>query len=567
MGGRDEDGRGAETSIAELDRRRRIRNAFPLATGLSGVAFATAVSLFFAKADMGVVLVSAAASAAFAGCAFVGRKGESALTAPLVNALLAVLLFAGVAVNRQIGPGPAFVGFSLFVAAATFTLRGVILGGVVGAITISGMAFVSWEEPQLAVKPAMALAYGLSLCCVTTLLSVVQAINSRRALAQVVEREQRARAAEERAHESEARYRLTTDNMSDLIALLDDRGRVLYASPSFERILGVLPSDLMERLRLDVMHPEDAPRAAADFADALLRGKASGTYRCRDKKGRERWIEGVYDALPSGDRRLVAVAARDVTENRALAAQLQQAQKMDALGRMAAAVAHDFNNLLTVIRSAITIALWDLAKSTTGHGALLQAEQATIGAAALTSRLLAFSRGAVVASEVIEARQALTGLLELLPRALGSTIELDVRIDPDLPPIVAAPVQLEQVLLNLAINARDAMPNGGRLSVVARTRHLAEGEEIDCRPGEWLEVDVKDTGSGLTEDAKEHLFEPFFTTKPVGKGTGLGLPTCYGIVRQLGGNIRATSAPGQGTTFTVLLPRATRPVEVARAGE
>jgi signal transduction histidine kinase len=181
--------------------------------------------------------------------------------------------------------------------------------------------------------------------------------------------------------------------------------------------------------------------------------------------------------------------------------------------------------------------------------------------------LLAFSRGAVVAREMIEARQALTGLLDLLPRALGSTIELDVRIDPDLPPIVAAPVQLEQVLLNLAINARDAMPNGGKLSVVARRRHLAEGEEIDCQPGEWLEVDVKDTGSGLTEDAKEHLFEPFFTTKAVGKGTGLGLSTCYGIVRQLGGNIRATSAPGQGTTFTVLLPRATSPVEVARAGE
>ena len=145
---------------------------------------------------------------------------------------------------------------------------------------------------------------------------------------------------------------------------------------------------------------------------------------------------------------------------------------------------------------------------------------------------------------------------ELLPRELGSTIELDVRLEPDLPPIIAAPVQLEQILLNLAINARDAMPDGGKVSVVARSRQLAEGEERDCRPGEWLELDVKDTGSGLTDDAKAHLFEPFFTTKPPGKGTGLGLSTCYGIVRQLGGSIRAASLPGQGTTFKVLLPRA-----------
>jgi two-component system cell cycle sensor histidine kinase/response regulator CckA len=329
----------------------------------------------------------------------------------------------------------------------------------------------------------------------------------------------------------------------------------------------VSPDELRKHMRLDVMHPEDAPRAIADFADALALGKASGTYRCRDTKGREHWIEGVYDAVPSGNRRLVAVAARDVTENRALAAQLQQAQKMDALGRMAAAVAHDFNNLLTVIRSAITIALWDLPEPTSGRGALLQAEQATIGAAALTSRLLAFSRRAVVALEVIDTHQALSGLSDLLLRVLGPDIEFYVHLEPDLPPIVAAPVQLEQILLNLAINARDAMPKGGKLSVLARSRQLGEAEESDCRPGEWLEVDVKDTGSGMSDDVKEHLFEPFFTTKPVGKGTGLGLSTCYGIVRQLGGNIRAVSALGEGTTFTVLLPRAAASVDAVRVGE
>ena len=512
--------------------------------------------LLLAHVDTRVVVVTAAASAAFGACAVVGRKRDSVVAAPLLNALLAGVLFAGVTVNRQIGPGPAFVGFSLFAVAATLTLRGVILGGIVGAASIIGMALVAWDEPQLAVKPPSALAYGLSLCFVTTILSVVQAINTRRALAQVVERERRAVAAEARAQESESRYRLTTDNMSDLIALLDHSGRFLYASPSFDRILGVSPDELLKQPRPDLMHPEDTTHAVAHFADALVTGKARGTYRFRDRDGHERWIETVYDAVPRGDQTLVVIAARDVTD-RALAAQLQQAQKMDALGRMAAAVAHDFNNLLTVIRSAITIAMWESGESDSPtRAALLHAEQATMGAAALTARLLAFSRRSVVDLEVVDAHKALSGLTDLLPRALGSGIELDVKLGPDLPPIVAAPVQLEQILLNLAINARDAMPGGGKISVVARSRHLAEGEETDCRPGEWLELDVSDTGSGLTDDAKAHLFEPFFTTKPPGEGTGLGLSTCYGIVRQLGGSIRVASAPGEGTTFTVLLPRA-----------
>jgi PAS domain S-box-containing protein len=551
-------GGGAHTSarIGELDGRRRARNAYALAIALSVATGATAILLLLAHVDRSVVGVTAAASVAFTGCALVGRRGESAATAPLLNVILGAVLFAGVAVNRQIGPGPAFVGFSLFTAAATLPLRGVVLAGIAGALSIVGMALLAWNEPQVALQPPSALAYGLSLCFVTTVLSVVQTLNTRRALAQVVERERRAVAAEARAQESESRYRLTTDNMSDLIALLDEQGRFLFASPSFQRILGVSPEELLRRPRPDLMHPEDLLHAIADFARALESGKARGTYRFRDKDGRERWIESLYDAVPGEGRTLVAVAARDVTENRVLTAQLQQAQKMDALGRMAAGVAHDFNNLLTVIRSAITLALWELPESNPNRAALVQAEQATVGAAALTSRLLAFSRGAVVSLEVVDVHRALRGLTDLLPRALGSGIELDVQLEPDLPPIVAAPVQLEQILLNLAINARDAMPDGGRVSVVARSRRLTEGEEADCRPGEWLELDVRDTGSGLTDDARAHLFEPFFTTKPPGQGTGLGLSTCYGIVRQLGGSIRAASAPGEGTTFTVLLPRA-----------
>ena len=546
----------AAAGVEELDRRRRSGNARSLAVGLSVAAAVMAPSMQLAHIDGRVEAVTLGAAALFAGCAILAGRGRGDVAAPLLNATLVTVLFAGVAVNRQIGPGPAFIGFSLFVAAATLTLGGVIIGGFVGALAIAGMCYVARQEPQLALQPAGALTYGLALCFVTTTLSVVQSVNTRRALAQVVEREQRALVAEAIAREGESRYRLIADNMSDLIALLDRDGRFVYASPSFERILGVAPEDLLRERRPEVTHPDDRPRVAADFAEALARGKARGTYRSRDRAGRHLWIECVYDSVSGADGPLVAIAARDVTENRALAEQLHQAQKMDALGRMAAAVAHDFNNLLTVIGAAVSYARRDLPEASKAQSALLDAERAADGAASLTARLLAFSRKEPVAPQVVDARVALNGLVSLLPRALGPDIELDLRLDAELPRIAAAPVQLEQVLLNLALNARDAMPDGGRLSVVARARHLVDGEESDCRPGSWLHVEVSDTGRGMSQDVLAHLFEPFFTTKPAGEGTGLGLSTCYGIVRQLGGRIRAFSVPGQGTTFTVLLPQA-----------
>jgi signal transduction histidine kinase len=413
-----------------------MRNVRALATGLAAISCVCVLPLFWAGVDRRVLVVTAGASVAFAGCAAMARSGRwGPWAAATLNGLLMVVLLAGVAVNRQIGPGPAFVGFSLFVAAATLPMRGVIASGAAGALAVAAMGYVARDVPQLAVPPRAAVAYGLTLCLVTTMLSIVQVVNVRRALAQVVERERRALAAE--------------------------------------------------------------------------------------------------------------------AEHRAMASQLQQAQKMDALGRMAAAVAHDFNNMLTVIRSAITLAEWELPPESPALDPLRDAEKVAIDAGALTQRLLAFSRKAVVEVQVIDARSALGGLKELLPRALGPDVDLDVKLEDDLPPVVAAPVQLEQIVLNLAINARDAMPSGGKLTIAARARTDAKPP-----PRTWLELEVSDTGTGMDDGVMAHLFEPFFTTKPPGKGTGLGLSTCYGIVNQLGGSIRASSVVGRGTTFTILLPRA-----------
>jgi signal transduction histidine kinase len=430
----------ARARFEELDGARRARNTRTLALGFCAICVAFAPALLVAGVDAGVSRVTLAAAIAFGVCAWLARKRSDDVAAGMLNVILWAMLFAGVAVNRQIGPAPTLVGFSLFVAAATLPLRAVVAAGAVGASLVLAMWGVARNEPQLATPPSAALTYGLSFCAVTTVLSVVQAINTRRALEKIVDREQRAIAAESRQREVEA--------------------------------------------------------------------------------------------------------------------QLQQAQKMEALGRMAAAVAHDFNNLLTVTQGAIAVTLRELPEEGKGRASLADAQTATKDAAALTRSLLAFARKSTVPSEPIDTREALRALSGLLPRALGPDVELDVDIDAELPPVIAAPAQLEQVVLNLAVNARDAMPDGGKLAVRARKRRLTDDEERGCVAGDWLELVVRDSGTGMTEDVMAHLFEPFFTTKPAGKGTGLGLSTCYGIVRQLGGTIRAKSAPGKGTTFTVLLPRA-----------
>jgi signal transduction histidine kinase len=302
------------------------------------------------------------------------------------------------------------------------------------------------------------------------------------------------------------------------------------------------------------MHPDDLQRATGDFMEALAHGKARGLYRCIDARRRQRWIECVYDAVDDAEPRLVAISARDVTENRALASQLQQAQKLDALGRMAAGVAHDFNNLLMVISSAFSIARSELPGDTVCGEALADGASSASSAAALTARLLAFSRQSPVTTETIDAARALGGAAQLLPHALGHGVALRIDIGDGLPPIAASQVQLEQLFLNLALNARDAMPDGGELSIHARGRRLAAGEEGELKAGWWLEVVVRDTGTGMSDEVKARLFEPFFTTKAAGRGTGLGLSTCYGIVKQLGGGIRVESELGKGTTFRVLVP-------------
>jgi two-component system, cell cycle sensor histidine kinase and response regulator CckA len=245
----------------------------------------------------------------------------------------------------------------------------------------------------------------------------------------------------------------------------------------------------------------------------------------------------------------------DITERRDLEAQLHQSQKMDAIGRLAGGVAHDFNNMLAVINgyTDLILARPELDPSTGQY--LGEVRKAGERAADLTRQLLAFSRKQMIAPRLVDLNELLTGTHKLLRRLIGEDVELVTLLDPGLSRVKVDPGQMQQVLVNLAVNARDAMPRGGKLTVQTRnatlrraTRHLPSGA--------YVEILVSDTGSGMSEETLAHVFEPFFTTKEVGEGTGLGLATVYGILKQSAGHIEVSSEPGVGTTFRLLLPRA-----------
>ena len=354
---------------------------------------------------------------------------------------------------------------------------------------------------------------------------------------------------------SEERYRLLAENAPDMIVEQDATGRIIYANRKTVEFMGYDQTELAAMEFIDWAHPDDVEACVRAFEEVVSLGRPVRlVHRLRRKDGSYVWVASsgapLHDAR---GRSLVVAQSRDLTEELSLQEQLRQSQKMDAIGRLAGGVAHDFNNLLTVIGGYAGMLEMSLEPGATAAAAH-EITEATERAAALTRQLLSLSRRQLTQPVLVDLNAAIRGLEPVLRRTLPESILLELSLEPELPAIEVDPSQVDQVMLNLALNARDAIPDHGTLRIDTRR---GQG-------GRFVHLTVSDTGLGMDEDTRARAFEPFFTTKPAGAGTGLGLSTIYGIVRQAGGSVVLESVLGRGTTVEISLPASSRTAPAAR---
>ncbi len=366
--------------------------------------------------------------------------------------------------------------------------------------------------------------------------------------------------AQEAAWASEERYRELLENANDIVYIHDLQGKFHSWNRKAEELTGYKMGQTSDLFMHNLVAPEDQA-LATEMLKRKLEGKNSPPYTLRmlSKDGKRREVE-VSSRLLYEDGKAVGVQgiARDLTERRRLEAELLQAQKMEAVGRLAGGIAHDFNNILMIVRGYTEILLERLLPEDPLHAQAVQIMKAGNRAAELTQRLLGFSRKQVFEPKVLAVNEVVAEFSKMLPTLLGAHIELTVDLNPDAGSINADPIQLEQVLMNLAVNARDAMPQGGRLVTGTEARDLpseSSAGQVTFVQGRYLKISGQDSGCGIEAETQKHIFEPFFTTKDKDKGTGLGLSTVYGIVKRSGGYILVSSEVGLGTTMYIYLPQ------------
>ena len=371
--------------------------------------------------------------------------------------------------------------------------------------------------------------------------------------------------AEERVRSSEERFRKLVDASFDVIVQSVD-GVFTEVSAGFEEMFGYAPSEILGRPLVDVVAPE-----SRDEVLRRARGGIEGRYELvgLHKDGSRLVIEAAGKFAEVDGRSTRISALRDITAQRSLEEQLRQSQKLEAVGRLAGGVAHDFNNVLTVILTEIQLLRMtaNLDERSGLASSLSEIEQAARRAAGLTRQLLTFSRHDVAEPRVLSPNEVIEGLKKMLARLIGEDVSLEVSRDPDVGNVYLDQGLLEQVIVNLVVNARDAMPEGGQIRIEVRNALLDEAyaqQRPEVRAGEYVLIAVSDTGTGMSRETQERLFEPFFTTKEAGKGTGLGLATSYGIVKDAGGHFGVYSELGLGTTMKVYLARVDGP-EATRA--
>ena len=344
--------------------------------------------------------------------------------------------------------------------------------------------------------------------------------------------------------------------------------RFLEVNDAAVRQYGYSPAEFKSMTSLDIRPEEEKEKFLAYLKHKPEDGLSQGHWKHRKKDGKVIQVETISHELEYAGKRVRLVVAQDISERHLLEQQLRQSQKMEAVGRLAGGVAHDFNNLLMVIKGHTELLVNVLPPSENYSRKIEQIDRAADRASALTRQLLAFSRLQVLQPHVMNLNVVVEEMGRLLPRLIGEDIELIIRGSEDLGAIRADASQMEQVIMNLAVNARDAMPKGGRLLIETLNAELDSAYNSVhpiVRQGRYVLLAVSDTGTGMDAETQAHIFEPFFTTKPQGKGTGLGLATVYGVVKQSGGFIWVYSELGRGTSFKIYLPRVDQPVERAGA--
>ncbi len=377
--------------------------------------------------------------------------------------------------------------------------------------------------------------------------------------------------------ESEGQYRLLAENVTDVIWLIDlGKGVLTYISPSVERVWGYTPAEAMDLQLEGVLMPSSREMALSIIQQELAQESTENPDRPRSrtlelehrrKNGSTGWAEVNVTFLRDSHGRVCSLlgVSRDIShrkrveeEKRGLESQLLQAKKMEAIGTLAGGIAHDFNNLLTSINGYSDLLLLRVGPDDPLRRYVQEIKESGERAASLTQQLLAFSRQQIIQPKVVDFNALVTRVAGMLQRLIGEDITLVTNLTPSIGSVKVDPGQFEQVIVNLAINARDAMPEGGTLTI--ETAHVKptqpqRREQSSARSGPAVCLFVRDTGQGMDSETRARIFEPFFTTKEVGKGTGLGLAMVYGVVTQSGGTIEADSEPGTGTTFTITLPQ------------
>jgi two-component system cell cycle sensor histidine kinase/response regulator CckA len=379
------------------------------------------------------------------------------------------------------------------------------------------------------------------------------------------------RAAQTALMESESHYRELADSLPQVVFEVDTEGRLLFVNSNAYSVFGYSHEDFQRGLSaLDMVAPEDRERAASDIASALREESGSGGEYTAQRRSGERFPVLIHSTrvIRQGEVAGLRGLIIDLTEQKATEKalrqseeRLRQSQKMEALGKLAGGVAHDFNNLLTSILGYSELLLTDQDLPERGREQVTEILGSARRAASLVSQLLAFSRKQILRPVRIDLNALVRDLSRMLRRLIHENISLDTQLDPAIGAVEADPAQLEQVIINLATNARDAMPSGGALTIATRRVSLtgADRRRIpEMKPGEYVLLTVSDTGHGMDEKTMARLFEPFFTTKAVGQGTGLGLASVFGTVKQTGGHICVDSSPGLGSTFSIYLPERPR---------